>query len=159
MKSSLKLVFITVICAVLFAACCILSGADDDGEFAYSIRLADGTVTEYQSSVGFSASVSSAPTGAVVTLGSSIEISDGIRVWGTETERKEITIDLAGYGIYSTSKSLVATMIGAKDYATINVTSSKPDAFLYMIDVATGSTQGGNIFSHCPLPFATAGKA
>lgn len=147
MKLSLKLVFITVICAVLFAACCILSGADDDGEFAYSIRLADGTVTEYQSSVGFSASVSSAPTGAVVTLGSSIEISDGIRIWGTETERKEITIDLAGYGIYSTSKSLVATMIGAKDYATINVTSSKPDAFLYMIDVATGSTQGGNIFS------------
>lgn len=37
-------------------------------------------------------------------------------------------------------------MIAAKDYSTVNVTSSKPDAFLYMIDTASNSTKGGNVF-------------
>ena len=148
MRLSIRIILIAVLTAVLVTAGCIASVADENTTaFAYSIELADGTVTEYETAGGFIKNIENAPSGSIITLGANMELTKGMRIYGTEDEPKVITIDLAGYGLYSTMKSLVSTMIGARDYATVNVTSSKPDAFIYMIDTATNSDQGGNIFS------------
>lgn len=45
-----------------------------------------------------------------------------------------------------TSKTAASTMLRLGDYGTLNVTSSKPDSFLYMIDTDSNSKLGGNVF-------------
>ncbi len=130
---------------VIFAG--ITATADDTEQVAFTVEYADGTVTEYGFSDNFVRTLEAAPSDVIVTLCANMDISEIIHIIGTEDTPKTVTIDLAGFGILSTSKSAVSSMICAKDYGTVNVTSSKPGAFLYMIDVDTGSTQGGNLFS------------
>lgn len=148
MKRTIKSLLLAVFSVLLICASCVFSVAEEQQKtVAYTVELADGTVTEYESAAGFTKTVESAPSGSIVTLAGNIELTKGIFLFGTEDEHKTVTIDLAGYGLYSTSKDLVSTMLAARDHATLNVTSSKPDAFIYMIDNASNSTKGGNIFS------------
>lgn len=148
MKKIIKPAILLVFTVMLICATCVCSIAQEAAPVAYTVELSDGTVTEYGSAASFKEVVSAAPNGSIITLRSNIQLnSGGIYIWGTEQEHKNITIDLAGHGLYSTSKNLVSTMFGARDFATLNVTSSKPDAFLYMIDTDTNSSAGGNIFS------------
>lgn len=132
---------------IVMTACLSVSAEENDVPLGFTIELADGTVNEYDMTADFVQAVNAAPDGSLATLAADMYVAGRMVVSGTESAPKSITIDLAGHGIYATSKSVVATMFGAGSYGTLNITSSKPDAFLYMIDEDTNSTQGGNIFA------------
>lgn len=148
MKTGVKKYLVLMLSLVITAIAWFTAFAEDtDVPTAFTIELSDGTVNEYDMTFDFVKTVNSAPDGSIVTLAANTYIASRINVYGTEDEPKSITINLAGYGIYVTSKNSASTMFSTGNYATLNVTSSEPDAFLYMIDESSNSTQGGNIFS------------
>ncbi|MBQ3015496.1 MAG: hypothetical protein IJD79_01810 [Clostridia bacterium] len=148
MKLYSKRIFAVFLSVLMVFACGIIATADDGGtKVLFTVESADGAVTEYGETDSFSKVVESLPDGSIVTLCANVYMGSGVYLDSDADHPKEITIDLAGYGLYSTSKSSVPTMFGVQRNVTLNVTSSKPEAFLYMIDEATKSTQGGCIFS------------
>ncbi len=84
-----------------------------------------------------------ASDGDTVTLCSHIDIEGGIAIpSATEATAKTISLDLAGYGIRGFKK---LTIITVQAYTTLNVYSTKPNAYLFVID-ETNSSNGGAIF-------------
>ena len=148
MRKNIKAVILLAMAAALICVSCVFAVAEGTEPVSYTVEYSDGTVVEYGSAASFAENASQAPSGSIITLMSDVQLnSGGIYVFGSNQEHKEITIDLAGHGLYSTSKNLVSTMIGARAYSTVNVTSSRPGAFMYMVDIDTNSRAGGNIFS------------
>lgn len=132
--------------AMILIAITVTATADNELPVVFTVEHPDGSIVEYRTSENFEDAIKKAPTGSIITLFARIHVSESIYVYGTEVAPKEITIDLGGFGIYVTSKTAASTMLRVGDYGTLNVTSSKPDAFLYMIDMDSNSKLGGNIF-------------
>ena len=147
MRKNSKRLAVLIMAITMILLGTVTSLADDTVPVAFTVELADGTITEYTAADNFADVVKVAPSGSVITLCSTVEIDKIIDLAANESSPKEITVDLAGYGIKALSKTNSSTMFIARNYTTINVTSSKPDAFLYMVDLDTNSTQGGNLFS------------
>ncbi len=136
MKQKFKVLLILLSVLMIFGSFCFLSSAED---VAYTITSADGTVTEISNPSSFSNSVNNANDGDTITLLKNIEIapSNPIAISASsEVQSKTINLDLAGHGLYSYQKM---NLITVSNYITLNVYSSKKDAFAYVND--------GNIFT------------
>ena len=141
MKKNLKIIVQLLVAAMLLTLVTVVVFAEDEGA-VFGVTAADGSITDYYKQSDFNSAFESLGDGETLTLYSDIEMTSGVYVASTAASAKTISLDLGGHGIYSLEKR---TMFQIGAYTTLNVYSSAPDAYLYV--VGSGATTGGNVFA------------
>ncbi|MBR2651044.1 MAG: hypothetical protein IKD45_05230 [Clostridia bacterium] len=108
----------------------------------FTVTAEDGTVTEYYDEAEFASVASRVGNNEKITLCSNITVNETVLLASSADSPKNVTLDLAGYGIATLIKT---TVFSVKHYVTFNVYSSAPDAYLYV--VGSNASLGGNMFS------------
>ena len=139
-KTFLLILAVTITLFTVFAIG--VFAADQTEAVKFTVTSEDGTVKNYYKESDFVTAVSGAQNNDKITLCSNIMIDTGISIIGSAASPKNVTLDLAGFGVASVVK---ITVFRVATYATLNVYSSKPDAYLYVAGPNGGS--GGNMFA------------
>ena len=141
MKRNMKLIVLLAALTLIIASVFCVSASADDAVFTVTSK--DGTVTEYLYETELPYIFSDLQDGDTVTLKKSIKLDSGITISSKETAPREIFIDLAGKGLYRTTKS---TVVSLSHYTTLNVYSSAPGGYVSVYS-ESNSAEGGCAFN------------
>ena len=133
-----------IILCVVFAGF-IVGNAAGSSTALFTVTDPEGNTVEYYNKADFAEMIVEAADGSTIKLCKTIELgmaeNSMIEMEATKENPREITLDLAGFGIYNKEKM---TLFGVGSYTTLNVYSSAPGGFMYTI---AGPSWGGCIFN------------
>ena len=158
MKKHVKLAVLITVLVMLFSLAALSVSADgetteiDTTGASFAVYDAEGNLVGAGSKPKeFANAVENANDGDTIKLLKSIDMTSyGVEVYsmGSVSAPVEVSIDLAGFGIYSHIKTV---MFRAKDYSTLNIYSSLPGGYVY------NNSSSNADYSHSGANFTTSG--
>lgn len=160
MKKGIKLAALLAAVTLVFAALVLTVGAEEGAQTeidttgaSFIISNAAGEIVGSGKTAGdFQRAFKNAEDGTTIKLLKTLDITDtgGITIESMANNPREISLDLAGNGIYSHLKFV---MFATKNYSTLNVYSSVPGGYVY------NNSSRNNDLSHSGANFTAGGAS
>lgn len=142
MNKKTRIIFVFSL-VLLFAAMAFVAVSAYEPGVYYTVTSKDGEVKSYTTPTDFADNFINANDGDTFTLFRNVQLTRGLYMSSTESEPRTINIDLAGNGLFAKVK---LTFFDVGNYTTVNIYSSKENAFIYDT-TEDGKLGGGCMFA------------